>query len=291
MNISTSRAGLLPKAIHYYFSFFGLIGLLLFMPASIRAQGNLLILPKRIVFDGTRRTQDLNLANTGKDSATYVISFIQIRMKEDGTFQNITEPDSGQYFADKNLRIFPRSVTLGPKESQTVKIQVMQASTLVSGEYRSHIYFRAVPRVAAAGEKAAPVDSANLSVKLTPVFGISIPVIIRVGENSSVAGISDVSIDLVNAQKPQLNLYLNRAGNMSVYGDLFVDYLSAQGKKIRVGAVNGIAVYTPLSRRKVAVKLEVPPGIDYHSGKLYIQYVLPTASKMTVLSEKELSLQ
>jgi hypothetical protein len=290
MNISTSRTGL-PKAIHYSFSFLGLIGLLLCMPATIRAQGNLLILPKRIVFDGTRRTQDLNLANTGKDSATYVISFIQIRMKEDGTFQNITEPDSGQYFADKNLRIFPRSVTLGPKESQTVKIQVLQAGALAPGEYRSHIYFRAAPRAPAAGEPPAPVDSSNLSVKLTPVFGISIPVIIRVGENTSVAGISDVTVDLANGQKPQMNLCLNRAGDMSIYGDLVIEYLSAQGKKTRVGAVNGIAVYTPLSRRKVIVKLDVPPGIDYHSGKLQVRYVLPTASKVIVLSEKELSLQ
>ncbi|WP_090558971.1 fimbrial biogenesis chaperone [Pedobacter hartonius] len=261
------------------------------MPENAKAQGNLLILPKRIVFDGSRRTQDLNLANTGKDTATYIISMIQIRMKEDGTFENITQPDSGQYFADKSLRIFPRSVTLAPRESQTVKIQVIQAANLGPGEYRSHIYFRAVPRTTAAGEKPVVTDSANLSVKLVPVFGISIPAIIRVGENSSGTAISDVSVDLVNVQKPQLNMCLNRIGNMSVYGDLYVNYISLTGKKIRVGAVNGIAVYTPLPRRKVTMKLDILPGVDYHSGKLEIQYALPTAAKIVMLSEKELPLQ
>jgi hypothetical protein len=291
MNISTLRAGLLPDAIHSTFLFLGLIGLLLYMPATIRAQGNLLILPKRIIFDGSKRTQDLNLANTGKDSATYVISMIQIKMKEDGTFENITTPDTGQYFANKNLRFFPRSVTLGPKESQTVKVQVIQASNLAAGEYRSHIYFRAVPRVTAAGEKVAAADSASLSVQLVPVFGISIPAIIRIGKNTSHANISDVSIDLSNSQRPQLNMCLNRTGNMSVYGDLYIDYISAQGKKTRVGALNGVAVYTPLARRKVTIRLELPQGFDYHSGKLYVRYVSPGAPKAIIFSEKELPLQ
>ena len=66
---------------------------------------------------------DLNLANTGKDSATYAISLVQIRMNEDGGFENITEPDPGQNFADKNLRFFPRSVTLAPGEAQSIKVQ------------------------------------------------------------------------------------------------------------------------------------------------------------------------
>lgn len=285
------KTALLPGIIHSDFLFFGLIGILLGMPVTIKAQGNLLILPKRIVFDESKRTQDLNLANTGKDSATYVISMIQIKMKEDGTFENITVPDTGQYFADKSLRIFPRSVTLGPRESQTVKVQVIQAGNLAAGEYRSHIYFRAVPRTAAAGEKAASADSASLSVQLVPVFGITIPAIIRVGENTSNASISDVSVDFSNSQHPQLNMYLNRTGNMSVYGDIYIDHISVLGKKTRVGAVNGVAVYTPLAKRKVSMSLELPQGINYHSGKLSVQYVLAAAAKVTTLSEKELPLQ
>ena len=77
------------------------------------AQGNLLVTPKRVVFEGNKRSEELNLANIGKDTATYIISFIQIRMKEDGMFERITQPDPEQNFADKNLRFFPRTVTLG----------------------------------------------------------------------------------------------------------------------------------------------------------------------------------
>jgi len=59
------------------------------------------------VFDGSRRVMELNLANTGRDTARYNISFIQYRMTQEGTFEEITEPDPGQFFADKHIRFFP----------------------------------------------------------------------------------------------------------------------------------------------------------------------------------------
>src|SRR5476651_1473462 len=74
-----------------------------------KAQGNLIIMPRRVVFEGAKRTQELNLANTGKDTAKYVISVVEYRMKHDGNFELITQPDSGQNFADKNFRFFPRT--------------------------------------------------------------------------------------------------------------------------------------------------------------------------------------
>lgn len=94
----------------------GLGILSLLFSSSAMAQGDLLIFPKRVVFEGAKRSEELSLANIGKDSATYVLSFVQIRMKEDGTFDKITTPDLAQSFADKNLRFFPRSVTLAPNE-------------------------------------------------------------------------------------------------------------------------------------------------------------------------------
>lgn len=274
-----------PKFFFQIFAF-----LLLFNPTVSIAQGNLLVYPKRVIFDGSRRIQDINLANIGKDSATYLISLIQIRMKEDGTFENILEPDSGQYFATKYLRIYPRSVTLAPRESQTIRLQSIQTSNLPHGEYRSHIYFRATHSNLAAGEKDPLQDTTNVSVKLVPVSGITIPIIIRSGENLTVASISDISIDLTNTKKTQLNIYLIRTGSMSVYGDLLIDYVPEKGEKIRVGTAQGVAVYTPLLRRNIKLTLEMPPNVDYHHGKLLIKYVLPTAKRTEVFSEKELQL-
>ena len=67
----------------------GLSFLLTFSSDPALAQGDLLITPRRLVFDGSRRSADINLANTGKDTATYAISLIQIRMLDDGGFETI----------------------------------------------------------------------------------------------------------------------------------------------------------------------------------------------------------
>lgn len=272
--------------------FFSLLMLLLFQvlsPTEITAQGNLLLMPRRIVFEGAKRYEEINLANTGSDTAKYVVSFMQIRMKEDGGFEEIKQPDSGQNFADRFLRFFPRSVSLAPNEAQVVKVQLTRINELQPGEYRSHLYFRAIPVEKPLGEKDSIKDS-SISVKLVPVFGISIPVIIRVGESTTKVSISDISLQASQDKVPGLNMIFHRSGNMSVYGDVFVDLISADGKTTRVGTVNGIAIYTPTLRRQHHIDLLKIPGIDYHSGKLHVLYTTQAEDKSLKIAEAELDL-
>ncbi|MEP6725263.1 MAG: molecular chaperone [Bacteroidota bacterium] len=258
-------------------------------PYCAAAQGNLLLMPRRIVFEGSKRYEEINLANTGKDTARYVISIMHVRMQEDGSFIEITEPGAGENFADKYIRFFPHSVTLGPDESQVVKIQLNRSNELTAGEYRSHIYFRAIPGAAPLGEKQTAADSA-IFIKLVPVFGISIPVIIRVGEVNTEVSLTDPSVEMAEDTIPVLNMTFLRKGNMSIYGDLSVDYISEQGKTISAGTIKGIAVYTPNLVRRFKLNLEKHPGIDYHSGKLHITYSTPAESKLTKIAETDLVL-
>jgi len=266
-------------------------GFLLFLNTTLSAQGNLLITPRRALFEGSKRSLDLNLANTGRDTATYAISLVQIRMKEDGGFETITEPDPNQLFADRYIRYFPRTVTLGPNEAQVVKVQITRANELAAGEYRSHFYFRAIPNTKPLGEKEIIVDTNTISVKLTPVFGLTIPVIIRVGESTAKVTISDLTFDIVNDTVPRIKFMFRRTGNMSVYGDLAIDYISTQGKISRVGIANGVAVYTPNASRQFQMNLSKAPGIDYKSGKLRIIYSSSSDVKPVKLTEAELTLR
>jgi hypothetical protein len=254
------------------------------------AQGNLLISPRRIVFDGSKSTQELNLANTGRDTAKYVVSVVQMRMKEDGNFEQIEKPDQGQNFADGNLRIFPRTVTLAPNEAQVVKVQVTKYSGLASGEYRSHIYFRAVPKSKPLGEQS-PTDS-SIKVEIVPVFGITVPVIIRVGQSSTNVNVSNLELKAKDANT-QLMMSLNRSGNMSVYGDIIVEHVSAQGKSTQVAMAKGVAIYTPNAMRLFS--LDLAKGTDIHSGKLLVKYVEQTekqskGSAPKVIAESSIAL-
>ena len=256
--------------------------------STSRAQGDLLLYPKRIVFEGTKRTQELNLANSGKDTARYVLSVVQIRMKEDGSFENITEPDSGQNFADKYFRIFPRKVVLPPNEAQTVKIQLSNTGELQPGEYRSHLYIRAEPEKQPLGEEDPPKDQKNIEVKLLAVFGISIPVIIRQGENTAAVNLSDASFRMEDTT-PLAQFTLNRSGNMSVYGAISIDHISPQGKITHVAGANGLAVYTPTQRRNLTLPLEKHKDVNYYAGSLHIVYSYQ-GSKPAIQAEQYIKL-
>jgi hypothetical protein len=274
--------------LKYFFSSF--FAILTLSSINLKAQGDLLLYPKRIVFEGSKRSQTLNLANTGKDTVRYLISVVQSRMKKDGGFETISQPDSGQRFADKYFRFFPRNVVLPPNESQSVKIQLINTNELEPGEYRSHIYFRAEPDKKPLGEVEPIKDSISISVNLIAVFGISIPIIIRKGESTTNVTISDASLEMKKDSIPTLKINFNRTGNMSVYGDISVDHISLQGKVTRVAIANGMALYTPNPVRQFKLLLDNKSGIDYHKGKLSIVYTTQPDAKSVKIAETELVL-
>ena len=228
-----------------------------------------MIMPKRLVFDGSERSQEINLANTGSDSATYAISFIQYKMMEDGSFQQIEEPEDGQRFADDFLRYYPRRVSLGPNESQTIRLQLTRTGAMTDGEYRSHLYFRAIEEQTALGSEDIKENDDNISINIRTVFGISIPVIIRKGTSTTKVELEDISFD---PNENMLSLDISRTGNMSVYGNLFVEFLSDGSAPVEVGQVKGIAVYTPNSRRQFSFQLQNTENIQIESGQLSISY-------------------
>jgi hypothetical protein len=261
-----------------------------FINTVARAQGNLFINPIRIVFEGQKRSQEISLANTGTDSARYQVSFVQIRLTENGNFEQIETPDPGQLFADKNLRIFPRIVSLGPKETQVVRVQVYKKEQLQAGEYRSHLYFRALPNKDKPASKLQTAEAKNVSVKIVPVFGITIPVIIRIGENQTTASVTELKIDKEAPHGPSLNFRINRSGNMSVYGDVYVTHISASGKSTQVGFIKGISVYTPNALRNITLKLDTKSNINYTAGKLSLSFETLKDGKKENLASTALTL-
>ena len=256
-------------------------------PFAAFAQGDLLITPRRVVFEGNKQSQELTLANTGIDTAKYNVSFVQYRMTESGAFEQITEPDSGQYFADKFLRVFPRSVTLAPNEAQVVRMQFRKRPDMLPGEYRSHLYFRAVPKEKPLGEDELN-DTTSIGIRLIPIFGITIPIIARVGELPLNVGLTDLTLDTKSDTIPNLAITFTRTGDKSVFGDLIVNWIAPSGESIEVGIVRGIAVYTPNQIRRFNMKLRNLKTVDYSRGKLIVKYQAPNDLKSEVYAEQEL---
>jgi len=248
-----------------------------------------MVTPHRLVFDGSKRSEVLNIANTGQDTARYVVSLIQYRMTEDGSFEQITEPDSGQRFADNFIRFFPRNVILGPNEAQTIKVQLSKTSQLEPGEYRSHFYFRAVPDEKPLGEEEVEADS-TITIQLQAIYGITIPVIIRKGASTAQVDISGCSFEMIDNQIPVLNLTFARSGNMSVYGNITVEYIGLDGIRTQVGLVRGMAVYTPNKTRHFRLQLNSDLGVNYTQGKLQVVYAVQSDARDATMAETELAL-
>lgn len=288
----TSKTNFLSKFTRIQFIWKSTITIwLMFMSTATQviAQGNLLITPRRVVFEGAKKIQELNLANIGTDTARYVLSMVEIRMKEDGSFETITEPDSGQFFASPYLRFFPRSVILGPNESQLLKVQITKTNTLAPGEYRSHVYFRAVRDEKPLGEIEAIVDSNSISVSIIPIFGITIPVIIRVGELTADVSLSEITCvkrDTIHV----VGITFNRSGSMSVYGDLRVEHTAPDGKVSMVGQANGVAVYTPNTRRRFELPLTNPEKVDLSKGTIHVRFLSQSDLNPGQLADAEFKL-
>ena len=251
-----------------------------FLSVSGLAQGDLMIMPKRLVFDGSQRAQEINLINTGKDTAVYAISFVQYRMTEDGKFEQIDTPDEDQRFADDFLRYYPRRVSLGPNEAQTVRVQLTRTGNLDDGEYRSHLYFRAVEEQTALGSENVE-ESDGISINIKTVFGISIPVIIRNGESSTQIEISDLELENNEDEAYALELKIKRSGNMSVYGNLVIEHITENGNTSEIQKIKGISVYTPNSSRNIVVQFPKTEN-ELDNGKLRITYTTETDEIMAV---------
>lgn len=240
--------------------------------SELAAQGDLFITPRRIIFEAGKVTENVNLANTGKDTAQYTISLIHYTMKSDGSFVEITKAEAGRFSAEPFIRFFPRTVKLAPGESQVVKVQYMKPSTVAPGEYRSHMYFRATPKQAPLGLESAN-QSQSIGVNLVPVFGLSIPLFIKEGKTDVNVQLTDIKLTSdPNSTNNTLSLKMVRTGNSSSYGDINLIHQDVKGNKREVGIVKGIAVYHPNEFRMVQIPLIPDAQIQNHKGKLIIQY-------------------
>jgi len=246
--------------------------LILFVTLVAKAQGDLLINPIRVVFEGQEQNANLNLTNIGKDTAVYLISFLNYKMLEDGSFLQLDKPDTS-YCADRYLRLFPRKVVLPPNESQTVRLQLRKPANLKQAEYRSHIYFRAEKEKTPLGMRDQKIDSTKMAVQITPVFGISIPVIIRNGNLTNQLSITNTSLQQLNDTVSKLSMTINRTGNKSAYGNIRVEFQPDKGQKSEIGFVNGLGIYPEIPLRNFSLNIKTTNIMRTTSGKVIVRFL------------------
>lgn len=235
-------------------------------PGLAQAAGDLLVAPTRLVLDGSRSTEVV-LNNIGDAPATYRISLEIKRMTEAGGLDEVATDAANptEQAALSMISFSPRRVVLPPNQPQVIRVGVRIPEGMAAGEYRAHMLFRAVPDVAPASAAAAP--GTGVSIALTPIYGITIPVIVRVGDLAGDATIGDVAISRTG-DETALTLAMRRTGTRSVYGDIEV---TRPGVAEPLLLARGIAIYPEVTNR--IVRLPIPPALaEQLKGAVHVRY-------------------
>jgi P pilus assembly chaperone PapD len=238
-----------------------------FVPTAAGAGvGDLLVAPTRLVLDG-RKGAEIILNNIGDEPATYRVSVEFRRMTEKGELVDVATPSASDKAAEDMIVYAPRKVTLAPHEPQAIRVAVRPPQGLPDGEYRVHMLFRAIPPanpvVQPTGEQPKGVQ-----FQLTPVYGVTIPVIVRLGNLEASAGIANVQLERRDSGAA-VGLDLTRVGTRSVYGEVRV---LKPGVKDPVALMKGIAVYTEVPQRHVTIPL-ADAYKDGITGPVTVEYI------------------
>ncbi len=234
------------------------------MPAQ--AAGDLLVAPTRVVLDGDRGTEVI-LNNIGSETATYRISLELRRMTADGRLEEVTEDEANEIeqAAKAMIRYAPRRVTLPPNQPQAIRLGVRAPEGLPDGEYRVHLLFRAIPETRSVTDQTVP--DGGFTIALTPIYGVTIPIIVRYGNLQATAAIANGRMEK-DADGQSFAFDLSRSGDRSTYGEIRI---TKPGIDEPVMIARGIAVYPEVTKRTVS--LPVPPEIAAQlNGQISVAY-------------------
>ncbi len=244
--------------------------------------GDLLVAPTRIVLDG-RKGAEVILNNIGEEPATYRVSVEFRRMSEDGLLNDVTTPSPTDQAAADMIIYAPRKVTLAPHVPQAIRLAARPPQGIADGEYRVHLLFRAIPPATPVVQKTAADDTPKgLRFQLTPVYGVTIPVIVRLGTLQAIAGIADVHLEKKDGTRA-VSLELDRAGTRSTFGEVRV--LKA-GVKAPIAIQRAVAVYTEVGKRRVEIPID-PDFMGEVAGPVTVQYVETSDDGSHVIAETQ----
>lgn len=256
--------------------------------------GDINLFPKRVVIDDRARIASVGLYNRAAAAGEYDITVSDMAMQRDGRLVDLSAVEDPAVRAAVRpasafLRWSPRHVALPGSEAQMVRIMARVAPDLPPGEYRSHFTVVSVPPETGGtsiDEAAGAETSGGIGVRIVPRFGISIPVIVRVGETTLTAGLKDFVLTTPPGGAPTLAFTITREGTRSAFGDILI---TAPGAKKPLAEVKGIGVYTEIPER--AVKVVFDPATEQRflarGTRLTISYTDDDAAPGKVLAKQE----
>lgn len=227
--------------------------LLAALPAPALAQG-VVVAPHAVFIDHATRAGSITLYNPGEEPVEVSVSFAFGYPTTDSAgnvsveLSDSTPP--GEPGAAAWLQAFPRRVTVGQQQRQTIRLLASPPANLPNGEYWARIV------VGAKGGKVPVVgvpDSAAITVGLTLEIRTVISVVYRKGQLTTGVTLAPISAGYAH-DSVHVRLPLTRTGTAAYLGTARVSVVNSAGDPVGQDE-RAVAVYHALNPR-----LTVPVG-------------------------------
>ena len=194
------------------------------------AQG-VLVAPHAVYLDHRTRSGSLTLYNPGSESVEVEISsFFGYPVTDSlGHFMLLT-PDSveaGMPSAAGWIEAFPRRMTLGPLQRQTVRLLARPPQGLPDGEYWSRIMISAK----GGNVSLAEADSSGISIGLNLEVRTILPLIYRKGQLQTGIGVADLRAG-PEGDSLQVHVRLERQGGAAYVGTARATLVDERGNAV-----------------------------------------------------------
>lgn len=225
---------------------------------------------KRVVFEGSKRSEILTIINNTSEEQTYRLGWRKYRMDEEKSLRAIGEDEDASdiLWAENMVRYAPRRITVAAGASQQIRLLLRRPSDMQEAEYRAHLWIVTESKPEEFDITTDLDDKQAIKLAVQPA--ISLPVFVRNGNLSASANISNTKVSRTNAGLTA-NFTLNRTGNSSIYGDFdFVCLDNDQNKVLK--QVRGVSVYPEIEKRYLSFNLEFSPETAMNCNTLNIVY-------------------
>jgi P pilus assembly chaperone PapD len=209
--------------------------------SALEAQG-VVVAPHAVYLDHRTRSASITLYNPGAEPTEVAIEFLFGYPVTDslGDF-TLAEPDSvtaEMPSAHRWIEAFPRRMTLGPLQRQTVRLLARPPANLPDGEYWARVVI-----VAKGGSvPVSGADSANISVGLNLEIRTRIPLTYRKGVLQSGIGVSALAAHRTAADSLAIRMHLARQNTAAYVGTARGSLINQSGKIVG-SFMEPVAVY------------------------------------------------
>jgi len=213
--------------------------LLLLAPLGYAQNLGLSVAPIQMIFAPRQTIQTFTVSNRSANTTLHRLNLSDEVMQENGSLA--TQAEGFEYSAKKMIRFSPNEITLGPGESQIVRVMIRRPADLKDGDYHTHVMFE--EQLTETDKREGGLDAeGQFKTNLKTLLTLGIPVIVQHGKierNLEMVGLVGFAQKLEDGNYSPFEIHFKRQGNATGVG--YITLKDPNGQNIM--APRSVSVY------------------------------------------------